>query len=117
MIVTYSGADRGRGIERRVRELAGDLESVYESIARCDVVVDALESQQRAACRYRVRLAIAVPGGEIVVSRDPEPDAAQEDALAAVCDSFRAARRRLEAYVWRNLRDEPVAPRSPARPG
>jgi hypothetical protein len=115
MIVTYSGVERGRGMERRVRELAGDLESVYEPIARCDVVVDALQSQQRATRRYRVRLAIAVPGGEIVVSRDP--DAAQEDALAAVRDSFRFARRRLEEYVWRNLRDEPAPPRSPARPG
>jgi len=47
----------------------------------------------------------------------PEPDATHDDALTAVRDSFRAACRRLEQYVWRNLRDDAAAPRWPARPG
>ena len=113
--VTYSGLGRGDAMEASVRALAGELETVYDHIARCDVRVDALHDPLLSATRYRVRLAIAVPGGEIVIC--PVPDATHDDALTAVRDSFRAACRRLEQYVWRNLRDDAAAPRWPARPG
>ncbi len=113
--ITYSGLGCGGATEASVRALAGELETVYDHIARCDVRVDALRDPQLSATRYRVRVAIAVPGGEIVIS--PEPDARHEDPIAALRDSFRAACRRLEQYVWRNLRDDAAAPRWPARPG
>jgi hypothetical protein len=113
--VTYSGLVLGAAVEANVRALAADLEMVYDNIARCDVRVDALGDPDLSAPRYRVRVAIAVPGGEIVIS--PDPDAAHEDLMAAMRDSFRAACRRLEQYVWRNLRDDAAAPRWPARPG
>lgn len=113
--VTYSGLGLGAAMEASIRALAVELEMVYDHIARCDVRVDAVRDPQLSAPRYRVRVAIAVPGGEIVIS--PEPDATHEDAMAAVRDSFRAACRRLEQYVWRNLRDDAAAPRWPARSG
>lgn len=115
MIVNYQGIDRTDTMEARVRDWAAELDTVYDRIARLDVVVAALPGQQ--ARRYRVRLAIAVPGGEIVVSRDPGPGAAQEDPSSAIRDSFHVARRRLEQYVWRNLGDDPGAPESPSRCG
>lgn len=87
--VTYSGVGLGAAMEASVRALADELETVYDHIARCDVRVDALRDPQRSVPRYRVRVAIAVPGGEIVIS--PEPDAAHDDPLVAVRDSFRAA--------------------------
>jgi hypothetical protein len=115
MIVNYEGADRTAGIEAQVRGWAAELDADYDHIARCDVRVEALAS--RPACRYRVRLAIALPGAEIVVSRDPRPETEREDASAALRDSFRAARRRLEEFVWRNPPDDLSPPSSSSRAG
>ena len=115
IIVTYSGPGLGTAMEANVRALAVELEMVYDHIARCDVRVNVLGDPQRSVPRYRVRVVIAVPGGEIVIS--PDPDAEHDDPMAAVRDSFRAACRRLEQYVWRNLRDDAAAPRWPARSG
>jgi Sigma 54 modulation protein / S30EA ribosomal protein len=117
IVVRYSGLDRGGAMERRASELVSELEAVYSPIARCDVHVEALRAAQRGARRYRVRVTIAVPGGEVVVSRDPDPAAMHEEPLDALNDSFDAARRRLEHYVWRNLGDDRLAGRDPARPG
>lgn len=117
IIIRYSGLDREGTMERRARELAADLEVVYGSIARCDVHVERLRGAQQSGRRYRVRVTMAVPGEEIVVSRDPDPTMAQEDPLDALADAFDAAHRRLEHYVWRNLRDDQLARRPPARPG
>jgi hypothetical protein len=114
IVIRYTGVGRGGATEEAVRQLAADLESVYDRIARCDVVVEALRGHQLTTHRYRVRVSMTVPGGEIVVSRDPAPGVDQEDPLVALRDSFSAARRRLEHYVWRNLRDDHVAPRSTA---
>jgi hypothetical protein len=113
--VTYAGPGRGGPMEASARAFAVELETVYDHIARCDVRVDAPGDPHGSAQRFRVRVVIAVPGGEIIIS--PEPDATHDDAMTAVRDSFRAARRRLEQYVWRNLRDDAAAPRWPARPG
>jgi hypothetical protein len=108
MIVTCQGIDRTSALDACVRACAAELDTVYNRIARCDVTVEALPA--RPARRYRVRLTIAVPGGELVINRDPEPDALPEDPSAAVRDSFDAARRRLQHYVWRNLGDERAGP-------
>jgi hypothetical protein len=116
MKVTYRG-DRDAAMEAQVVDWAAELDSVYDRISRCDVVVESLSAAERPDRRYRVRLAIVVPGGEIVVGRDPVPGPIQEDARAAVRASFEVARRRLEQYVSRNLRDDRVPPGSPARIG
>jgi hypothetical protein len=49
-----------------------------------------------------VRVTVAVPGPDIVVSCDHAPDDAHEDAYVAVRDAFRAARRQLVAHVRRD---------------
>ncbi|HYU16744.1 MAG TPA: hypothetical protein VEL05_11750 [Candidatus Acidoferrum sp.] len=117
MKLTYEGADQSANLEARVRDWAAELDTVYDRIDRCDVVVAALPARQRVEKKYRVRLAIAVPGGEIVVSRDPGPGPGPDDPTSAVRDSFRAARRRLQQYVWRNLGEDLGAPEKPVRSG
>jgi ribosome-associated translation inhibitor RaiA len=102
MILTCHGIDRTSSLESSVRDWAAELDAVYDRIARCDVTVEALPVRPS---RYRVRLTLAVPGTEFVISRDPESDTAPDDPSAAVRDSFDAARRRLEHYVWRNQGD------------
>jgi hypothetical protein len=117
MKVTCEGQGCNPSLQARVRDWAAELDTVYHHIDRCDVTVAALRAPERVEQKYRVRLAIAVPGGEIVVSRDPGPGSEPEDPASAVRDSFRAARRRLQQYVWRNFGDDLGAPETPVRSG
>ena len=48
---------------------------------------------------FRVRVALKVPGSEIVVGRDPEAHHAHEDVYVAIRDAFDATRRLLEDHV------------------
>lgn len=107
MKITFHGLSRSEALEASIRDWAAKLDSVYRRILRCDVAVEAPHSRQGP--QYHVRIDLTVPGGEIVVSRDPGPNEAHKDPFVAVRDSFRAARRQLEDYVRRTLRRETKA--------
>lgn len=117
MIITYESTDQNDTMEAQVRDWAAELDTVCDRIARCKVVVAALPGRQRPERKYRVRLAIAVPGEEIVVSRDPGSGPEPEDATSAVLESFLAARRRLQHYVWRNVAEDLGSPDPQVRSG
>ena len=104
--IAFRGMRKSRAVESFVRNWAGKLDAVYDRIERCDVVVDAPHLRRRQGNQYRVRIALTVPGGQLVVSRDPGPDEAHQDVYVAVRDSFHAARRQLEDHVRRHLRRE-----------
>ncbi len=101
MKITFHGLNRSERLEESIRDWAAKLESVYQRISRCDVVVEAPHSRQGP--QYHVRIDITVPNGEIVVSRDPGSNEGHKDPYVAVRDSFRAARRQLEDHVRKNL--------------
>src|SRR5262245_13360226 len=97
--ITFKELDHGDQLEERIREWAGKLDRIYDRIERCEVVIEAPHRHQRTGRQYHVRIRLAVPGDDIIVSRDPGPDGAHEDPYVAVRDSFRAARRQLEDHV------------------
>jgi ribosome-associated translation inhibitor RaiA len=112
MKITFHGLNRSEHLEESIRDWAAKLESVYQRISRCDVVVEAPHSRQGP--RYHVRIDITVPSGEIVVSRDPGSSEGHKDPYVAVRDSFRAARRQLEDHVRKNLHGDVKAHVRPA---
>jgi ribosome-associated translation inhibitor RaiA len=97
--ITFRGMEPSAAVEDRMRALAQRLEHVCKRITRCDVVVEAPHRHHRQGRQFHVRIALAVPGREIVVSHDPGRAADHEDAYVAVRDSFEAARRQLADYV------------------
>lgn len=104
MKIAFRGMQKSPAVESFVREWAAKLEAVYDRIERCDVVIEAPHLRHRRGNQYRVRIAMTVPGGQLVVSRDPGPDEAHQDVYVAVRDSFHTARRQLEDHVRRHLR-------------
>jgi hypothetical protein len=104
--VSFRGMRRSRRVDELVRRCADRLASAYDRIQRCDVVVEAPHHRHRRGNQIRVRIAMSVPRGRLVVSRAPAADGAHEDVLVAVRDSFDAARRQLEDHVRRSLRGE-----------
>jgi cold shock CspA family protein len=101
--ISYRGVDPSPAVDAAIRDWVGKLERVYDKIIGCDVMVDAPHRRGRKGTQYHVRVALTVPEGRLVVSRDPGPDEAHEDVYVAVRDSFHTARRQLEDHVRRHL--------------
>jgi Sigma 54 modulation protein / S30EA ribosomal protein len=101
--IRFRETDPDPKVEDLVRELAARLEHVYDGILRCEVAIEVPHNHGR---RPHVRITLHVTGTQIVISRDPTGRAAPEDAAVAVHDAFHAARRKLEAWVKRDLRRE-----------
>ncbi len=101
--------DPSPALESFARRWAAKLANIYDRIERCDVVIERPHQRQHQGQRVHVRVTVAVPGPDIVVTADPDPDGAHEDAFVAVRDAFRAARRQLVAHT---RRDYPGAPAS-----
>ena len=55
-------------IEANIRDRAEKLESFYDKIMGCRVLVEAPHHHHRAGQRYHVRIDLTVPGQEIVIS-------------------------------------------------
>ena len=81
-------------IEAEIREKAAKLDTYYEGIMHCRVVVEAPVGHHRRGGPYNVRIDLTVPGAELVVNRQ-----ADEDLPVAIRDAFDALRRQLEDYA------------------
>jgi ribosome-associated translation inhibitor RaiA len=92
-------------LEQFVRRWAAKLARVYDRIGGCEVVIERPHQSQRHGQPVHVRITLAVPGHDIVVSHCQELDGAHEDAYVAARDAFRAARRQLDQHA-RRLRGE-----------
>lgn len=106
--VTFRNMDPSPSLESFIRRWAERLERVDPRVQSCDVTVEIPHHRHQQGNHFKVQLMIAVPGKQIAISRDPGDDNAHEDVRVAVRDSFRAARRQLEAHVQR-LRSHDVA--------
>jgi ribosomal subunit interface protein len=91
-----------------IRSKAEKLSSFYSPIIKCRVVVEAPHRHKQKGLLYNVRIDITVPGGELVVKREPN-----EDVYVAIRDAFDAARRQLQAYARRQRRDVKVHEKVP----
>jgi len=81
-------------LEELIREKAAKLGNFFDRIISCRVVVDIPHRSQRSGIQYNVRVDLSVPGGDVVVKKEPD-----EDLFIAITSSFDAAERQLKAYV------------------
>jgi ribosome-associated translation inhibitor RaiA/cold shock CspA family protein len=99
--VTFRGIAPSDAVEADIRARAEKLEQFYDRITSNRVTVEAPHRHHHKGNLYRVCVDLTVPGGEIVVGRDPEEHHAHEDVYVAIRDAFDAARRQLEDHVRR----------------
>lgn len=123
--VTFRNMPPSAAIEANIREKAEKLETFYDRIMSCRVIVEAPHRHRHKGKAYLVRIAITVPGGELVVNRapkrldaaklrlpelsgkevieshEPSKHAAHEDVYVAIRDAFNAAGRKLQDYARR----------------
>jgi ribosomal subunit interface protein len=101
--ITFRDIEHSDAIEAHIRDKAEKLETFFEPIMSCRVVVEMPHQHKHQGKAFTVRVDIGVPGKEIVVNRDRH-----EDVYVALRDAFDAATRQLEDY-GRRLRHETKA--------
>ena len=94
--ITFRGMETSPSVEAQVRHRIEELYQLSDRIAACRVVLEAAHRRHRQGMIYHVRIDLTVPGGPLVIDREPGEDHAHEDMRVAVRDAFDAARRRLQ---------------------
>lgn len=97
--ITWRDIPQSDAVESNIREKANKLESFFEKITSCKVLVGSISKRHHHGNLYYIRIEIEVPDHQIVVSRESGEDHAHEDIYVAIRDAFDAARRQLQDYV------------------
>jgi len=97
--IAFRHMDSSDAVAARIRERSEKLERFFDRIVSCRVVVECQHPRRQQGNLFRVRVDLKVPGGEIVVGRDPGAHHAHEDVYVAIRDAFDATRRLLEDHV------------------
>jgi ribosomal subunit interface protein len=103
--ITFRDIEHSDALETHIREKAAKLETFFEPIMSCRVVVEMPHQHKHQGRFFNVRIDIGVPGSEIVVNRDRH-----EDVYVALRDAFDAAKRQLDDYSRRLRRETKVHP-------
>lgn len=123
--ITFRHMPPSPAIEENIREKAAKLDELHDGIMGCRVAVEAPHRHHHKGKAYVVRIDLTVPGGELVINREPkrlvakkangaeEPEndfaelhepskhAAHEDLYVAIRDAFNAAGRKLQDHARR----------------
>lgn len=115
--ITFRNLDHSDWVEASVRRRVGELERYIDRIVACRVIVEATSRSRHKGKTYHLRIDVTVPGGEIVVKRDPPKRAEREDIRIAIRDAFAAAARRLKDHAGKRrdrkrARDDLAEPES-----
>ena len=70
--VSFRGIAHSDAVEADIRGRAEKLEQFYGRITSNRVIVETPHGHHHTGKLYHVRIDLTVPGGEIVVGRDPE---------------------------------------------
>ncbi|PKU24361.1 HPF/RaiA family ribosome-associated protein [Telmatospirillum siberiense] len=104
--ITFHGIDHSDAIEERIREKAAKLEQVCDRITRCRVVIEVhhrnTSSLHRKGEPFHITVNVTIPGGELVVKRDPKDPHVNEDILVALREAFDNMERQLKDFVARS---------------
>ena len=104
--ITFRHLQPSAAMEELVREKTAKLLRLHEKISSCEVVIEEPHRSHKKGDLFHVRVHLVVPGGEIVVVRDPTEATEHEDPKIAIRDAFEAARKQLLAHM-RRRRVEP----------
>jgi ribosomal subunit interface protein len=99
--ITFRDIDHSDALERAIRTRAGRLGRYYEDINACRVVVESQHRRRTKGNHLSVRVELAVPGDDIVITRGEDGEGAHEDPYVVVRDAFDVAARELKRFSQR----------------
>jgi ribosome-associated translation inhibitor RaiA/cold shock CspA family protein len=102
--ISFTNMEASPAVEEDIRRRVAKLEKIYDRIVHCRVSVELLHRQHRTGNVFEVHIELALPGGELVVSREPhraKEKYAFPDIRVSVRDAFEAAERQLKDFKER----------------
>jgi ribosomal subunit interface protein len=100
--IIYRNVDKSEALETRIREKIAKLNSKFERMISCRVVVEKANHQQNSGNSYSVHIDVTMPGGELVVSEHSGKDRLMDEKVyAAMNSAFSAIERQLERFKER----------------
>jgi ribosome-associated translation inhibitor RaiA len=101
--VSFHGLDHSDAVEQRILEKVEKLEQFYQGIVSCRVVIEQhhknTSNQHHKGEPFHVTINLGVPGGELVVRRDPKDVHVHEDIQLAIRDAFASMEKQLKSWV------------------
>lgn len=94
--ITFRGFPESDAIKAYIETKAAKLDTFFDRIMGCRVVVDAPHQHRRHGRTFRVHIDVTVPGAEVVVGREPAEDLQHRDIYAAIDAAFDDAGRLLQ---------------------
>jgi cold shock CspA family protein/ribosome-associated translation inhibitor RaiA len=92
--ITARDGELSDTMREEITQRVAKLDTVYDRIMRCKVVVEEPKRHPHEGKMYSVTVVMTVPGAELVTKRE-----LNKDLFVAMRDSFQAARRRLEEFA------------------
>lgn len=117
--ISFRNMKPSDAVEARIREEVSKLETFYQGIIHCRVVVELPHKHHLKGDLYHVRIDLTVPGAKLVIKKEPslhaslrqgdaekqakshEVHAAHKDAFVVIRDAFKEGRRQLQDYARR----------------
>ena len=93
--IHFRGMDRSLAMETALREKIEPLGAIESGAIGCHVTVERTENRHRHGTFHRFTIRLAVPGDDLIVSREPGADHAHEDPYIALRDACEALERQL----------------------
>ena len=97
--ITMRDMATSEAVEEHVRQHADKLDKLCSRLTACHVTIETPHRHKTHGNHFRVRIDLAVPGGELVVARDRDESREHENAYAAVDAAFRDAERLLTSHA------------------
>lgn len=94
--VSSRNVDLTEDLRSLIHDKAGKLRTFHDGIISCRVMVEVPHRSQKKGHSYSVRIELTVPGGEVVVKREPG-----EDLRAAIVSAFDTVERQLKSHAGR----------------
>ncbi len=102
--ISFRHMETSEAVEALIREKVAKLETFYDRISHCDVVLEEPHRSHTKGDHFHVRIRLTVPGEEIVVDNTDQDK--HEDAMIAVRDAFEIASRKVKAYAARKREEK-----------
>ncbi|MGI9421385.1 MAG: HPF/RaiA family ribosome-associated protein [Geminicoccaceae bacterium] len=97
--ISFRHMNSSPAVEARLREKVGELETFFDRIIGCRVVVEQDHRHHRQGNLFRISLDITLPGKEIAINKKGPKNQAHQDVYVAIRDAFNAAKRKIEDHA------------------
>lgn len=94
--ITFKDIDHSTAVEARIREKIAKLDTFYNHITACKVVVEQVQKHQHQGKLHNISIYMSLPGKELTVSHHPN-----ENLYLAIQGAMDTIREQLDSYRQR----------------